>query len=73
MFAILEGILGKVGSGGRRLTERQVFLFDGLMILCKPNNKRSSVTGPVAEYRLKEKFYLRKIEIIDKEDSEGKY
>ncbi|GIY92459.1 son of sevenless homolog 2 [Caerostris extrusa] len=67
---VMDGILGKVGSGGRRLTERQVFLFDGLMILCKPNNKRSSVTGPVAEYRLKEKFYLRKIEIIDRDDSE---
>ncbi|XP_042901359.1 son of sevenless homolog 2 [Parasteatoda tepidariorum] len=67
---VMEGILGKVGSGGRRLTERQVFLLDGLMILCKPNNKRSSVTGPVAEYRLKEKYYLRKIEILDKEDSD---
>ncbi|GFS46474.1 son of sevenless homolog 2 [Trichonephila inaurata madagascariensis] len=67
---VMDGILGKVGSGGRRLTERQVFLFDGLMILCKPNNKRSSVTGPVAEYRLKEKYYLRKIEIIDREDTD---
>ncbi|XP_035214652.1 son of sevenless homolog 2-like isoform X1 [Stegodyphus dumicola] len=66
---VMDGILGKVGSG-RRLTERQVFLFDGLMILCKPNNKRSSVTGPVAEYRFKEKYYLRKIEIIDREDTD---
>ncbi|KAG8175655.1 hypothetical protein JTE90_006830 [Oedothorax gibbosus] len=67
---VMDGILGKVGSGGRRLTERQVFLFDGLMVLCKPNNKRSSVTGPVAEFRLKEKYYLRKIEIIDKDDTD---
>ncbi|KAF8788923.1 Son of sevenless like protein [Argiope bruennichi] len=67
---VMDGTLGKVGSGGRRLTERQVFLFDGLMILCKPNNKRSSVTGPVAEYRFKEKYYLRKIEIIDRDDTD---
>lgn len=67
---IMDGILGKVGSGGRRQSERHVFLFDGLMILCKPNNKRSSVTGPMAEYRLKERYFLRKIEIIDKDDAE---
>lgn len=67
---IMEGTLGKVGSG-RRLTERHIFLFDGLMLLCKHNNKRTSVTGaPSAEYRLKECFFLRKVEIIDREDTD---
>lgn len=66
---ILDGTLGKIGSG-KRLTERHVFLFDGLMILCKQNNRRSSVTGPVGEFRLKEKFFIRKIEIRDREDTE---
>ncbi|XP_071441522.1 protein son of sevenless-like [Hetaerina americana] len=66
---IREDILGKVGSG-KRLTERRVFLFDGLMLLCKPNGRRSSVTGPVPEYRLKERFFVRKVEIVDRDDTD---
>ncbi|XP_077528564.1 son of sevenless homolog 2-like [Haemaphysalis longicornis] len=67
---IMDGTLGKVGSG-RRLTERHLFLFDGLVLLCKHSNKRSSVTGgPTAEYRLKECFFLRRVEILDREDTD---
>ncbi|XP_065584267.1 protein son of sevenless-like, partial [Artemia franciscana] len=66
---ICEGTIGKLGSG-KRLTERYVFLFDGLIILCKHNIRRTSVTGPQGEYRLKEKFFIRKVEIVDREDTE---
>ena len=57
---------------GKKQTERHVFLFDGLIILCKANLRRTSVTGPVGEYRLKEKFHMRKIEIFDRDDGDGK-
>lgn len=77
----------KVASNGRRLTERKALLFDGLLVLCKPTgSKRVSVTvaaGIVAvgvgghsthqgELRLKERLFIRKVDIIDREDTEGK-
>ncbi|MPC43132.1 Son of sevenless 1 [Portunus trituberculatus] len=67
---VLEGDLLKLGATGRKLTERHVFLFDGLIVLCKSNNRRSSVTGQVGEYRFKEKFLMRMVEILDREDTE---
>ena len=36
-------------------------------------NTRHSLTGPSPEYRLKEKYFLRKIEINNLNDTEGKY
>ncbi|XP_013393700.1 son of sevenless homolog 1-like isoform X1 [Lingula anatina] len=66
---VMEGVLLK--QTGRNLRERQAFLFDGLIILCKQNLRRSSVTiGPAVEFRLKEKFYMRKVDVIDHEDAE---
>ena len=54
-----------------RNTERHVFLFDALIVLCKQNLRRASVSGPMGEFKLKEKFNIRKISVRDKEDCEG--
>ncbi|XP_024936708.1 protein son of sevenless isoform X2 [Cephus cinctus] len=79
---IREDMLGKVGSNGRRLTERKALLFDGLLVLCKPSGgKRVSVsvaavavgsshTAHQGELRLKERFFIRKVDIIDREDTD---
>ncbi|KAG8449160.1 hypothetical protein GDO86_016002 [Hymenochirus boettgeri] len=63
---IMEGSLTRVGAKH----ERHVFLFDGLMISCKMNHGQSRIPGyNTAEYRLKEKFIMRKVLINDKEDT----
>ena len=62
---ICEGLIGKVGAG-----KRPAFLFDGLLLLCKASGhgRRSSAASPGCEYRLKEKFFIRKVEILDRRD-----
>lgn len=68
---ILEGVLAK--QVGRKWSERNVFLLDGLIILCKQNttnSKRTSGTGPFQEYKLKEKHLIRKVDIVDRDDTE---
>jgi len=67
---IAEGALQKVI--GRRLTDRYVFLFDGLIILTKQNKSRISVTGPVGDYKLKEKYHVRLLDITDRDDTDGR-
>ena len=66
-------------SNGRKSTERRAVLFDGLLALCKPTTKRVSVptvgTGNHSahhkEEKLKELFFIRKVDIIDREDTDG--
>uniref|UniRef100_A0A803T6K9 SOS Ras/Rac guanine nucleotide exchange factor 1 n=1 Tax=Anolis carolinensis TaxID=28377 RepID=A0A803T6K9_ANOCA len=63
---IMEGTLTRVGAKH----ERHIFLFDGLMICCKSNHGQPRLPGASnAEYRLKEKFLMRKVQINDKDDT----
>uniref|UniRef100_A0A8W7P7A7 Protein son of sevenless n=1 Tax=Anopheles coluzzii TaxID=1518534 RepID=A0A8W7P7A7_ANOCL len=55
-------------SSGKRQTERKVFLFDGLLVLCKA--RRQIVPGNNYDYRQKERFFMRKVEIIDRPDTD---
>ncbi|KAL1502670.1 hypothetical protein ABEB36_007783 [Hypothenemus hampei] len=68
---IREDVLIKVSQ--KRHTERRVFLFDGLMVLCKlstSSRRQSSVHHTTHTYRLKERFFMRKVEIKDHEDTD---
>ncbi|EDW57538.1 protein son of sevenless [Drosophila virilis] len=69
---IREDALSKLGSGKRIWSERKVFLFDGLMVLCKANTKKQtpSAGATAYDYRLKEKFFMRRVEINDRADTE---
>ncbi|KAM9732834.1 LOW QUALITY PROTEIN: son of sevenless homolog 1-like [Menidia menidia] len=66
---IMEGTLTRVGAKH----ERHIFLFDGLMVCCRANHgpARLPGAGGPAEYRLKEKFPLRKVQVQDRQDREG--
>lgn len=70
-----EDTLMKYDGKSNRLTERKVYFFDGILILCK-SNKKISVTVPINvvssqyEYKCKEMFFLRKVEINDVENTE---
>lgn len=68
-YSFSDGVLTKWTKS--KFTERYVFLFDGLIVLCKQNSRRP-VTGVQPEFRLKEKYQIRKIEVIDREDSDGR-
>lgn len=67
-----EDSLSKLGSGKRIWSDRKVFLFDGLMVLCKPNTKKQtpSAGATAYDYRLKEKFFMRRVEISDRPDTD---
>lgn len=70
---VREDKLSKVGSGGKRVTERKVYLFDGLLVLCKANTRRQTVgvgSSQQYDYRLKERYFMRKVEIVDRQDQD---
>ncbi|XP_053622189.1 protein son of sevenless [Plodia interpunctella] len=78
---IREDTLSKLGAG-KRPAERRAFLFDGLLLLCKPVsslvgvNSGTLVPGGSAQHqlKLKEKLHVRKLELIDRPDTdEGRH
>lgn len=76
IFCLADGVLMKFTKGKNtkgKNTERHVFLFDALIVLCKQNLRRTSTSTPQGEYKLKEKFNIRQIEVRDKVDNDGWY
>ncbi|XP_045770071.1 protein son of sevenless-like isoform X3 [Maniola jurtina] len=71
---IREDTLSKIGPG-KRIAERRAFLFDGLLLLCKPITSLVTVNSGVTaggpqQLKLKEKLHIRKLEIVDRPDGE---
>jgi hypothetical protein len=65
-----------VQSGSKRMAERRATLFDGMLVFSK--RKRSSsasgqaaASGALAEYKMKDLIFTRKVEIKDRDDTEG--
>lgn len=77
---IREGLLYKVSNPGKAIgnlsnrgfpTERRAFLFDSLLVLCKHCNKRivpGRGDNSHLEWRFKERFFIRNIEIIERDE-----
>ena len=59
-----EGSLAIV-ERNRKDRERYAFLFDNMLIMCKPTSQRP-------EYKFKEKLLIKHIDVTDIEDSDGK-
>lgn len=55
---------------GKRQTERKVYLFDGLMVLCKANRKPAVSTNSGFDFKMKEKFFMKRADIIDRADTD---
>lgn len=66
---IREDTLDKLSSG-RRITPRKVYLFDGQLISCKPIKGRSVNSSSTYDFRPKERFVMRRFEVIDRADTD---
>ncbi|XP_075988594.1 son of sevenless guanine nucleotide exchange factor isoform X2 [Anticarsia gemmatalis] len=80
---IREDTLSKMGPG-KRIAERRAYLFDGLLLLCKPStsivptslqvgvtsSSGGSSSGGSQQLKLKEKLHVRKLELVDRQDTE---
>ncbi|XP_041971134.1 protein son of sevenless isoform X2 [Aricia agestis] len=71
---VREDTLSKIGPG-KRIAERRAFLFDGLLLLCKPITSLVAVnsaagTGGAQQLKLKEKLHIRKLELVDRPDAD---
>ncbi|KAF9407765.1 hypothetical protein HW555_012329 [Spodoptera exigua] len=77
---IREDTLSKIGPG-KRIAERRAYLFDGLLLLCKPitsivvnSGGSGGAGGGAQQLKLKEKLHIRKLELVDRPDTdEGRH
>ena len=71
IFFFAEGNLQALRKNSKTFAERYVFLLDGMILVCKQQKRNSALTNSAVDYRLHEKFHIRKVDIVDaKEDVE---
>lgn len=68
---MVDGTLS-IHEKSRKDRERHVFLFDNMMVLCKPTQRRGAAPSASPEFRFKEKLLIKHIEVVSLEDSDGK-
>lgn len=66
---IREDTLEKLSSG-KRTTKRKAYLFDGQLILCKSIRGRSVNPSSTFDFRQKERFVMRRFDVIDRVDTD---
>lgn len=47
-----------------------MYLFDGLMVLCKANRKPTVSATQGFDFKMKEKFFMKRADIIDRTDTD---
>ena len=52
-------------------SDRYVFLLDGMILVCKKQRKRQTLTNANSEYSFREKFLIRKVDVIDAKEDES--
>ena len=67
-FLSPEGSLTIQEKGKDR--DRHAFLFDTMLILCKPTGQRKNLSN-AQDYRFKEKLLIKHLDVSDLEDTEG--
>lgn len=55
----------------RNYSERHIFLFDQLLVICKPSKTLGRANSTQVSYKFKDKLYIRKSDVFDIEDDEG--
>lgn len=68
-FLLTEGSL-VIHEKGKKDRERLAFLFDTMLVLCKPTGQRKNPTSS-QDYRFKEKLLIKHLDVADLEDTEG--
>lgn len=66
---IREDTLQSIGKG-KRITERKVYLFDGLLLTCKAVRGRSVNPNANFDFKRKEYCFMNRVEIIDRIDTD---